>query len=154
MGVIRDQEGRIYLGCFECQSPASHMHHVIPESLGGTQVIPLCEECHGKIHDHTWSGISHRIKYGQAVARANGKTWGGSRKGVPKKVSLCAYIRIHEYLALGLSVTAIARELQLSRPTIYRVKNKELVYSTSTRNGGGKVIVQPKAALDNQPSQD
>jgi hypothetical protein len=37
--------------CFECDEPALHQHHVVPESLGGTRTIPLCEACHGKVHD-------------------------------------------------------------------------------------------------------
>ena len=36
--------------CFECNAPAEHEHHVIPQSLGGTNTVPLCEDCHGKVH--------------------------------------------------------------------------------------------------------
>jgi hypothetical protein len=25
-------------------------HHVIPRSKGGTKTVPLCEDCHGKVH--------------------------------------------------------------------------------------------------------
>lgn len=37
--------------CFECGAPATERHHVVPVSLGGTKTIPLCGECHAKIHD-------------------------------------------------------------------------------------------------------
>lgn len=36
--------------CFECGNDAMHEHHVVPRSIGGTQTVPLCEECHGKVH--------------------------------------------------------------------------------------------------------
>src|SRR4051812_41253841 len=36
--------------CFECRRPAEHDHHVVPRSRGGTRTIPLCGECHGKVH--------------------------------------------------------------------------------------------------------
>lgn len=37
--------------CFECGKPTQEMHHPIPQSMGGTKVIPLCVECHDKVHD-------------------------------------------------------------------------------------------------------
>lgn len=37
--------------CFECGAPATERHHIVPHSLGGTKTIPLCGECHAKIHD-------------------------------------------------------------------------------------------------------
>ena len=38
--------------CWECgdQGPI-HNHHVVPKSLGGKRTIPLCLECHGKVHN-------------------------------------------------------------------------------------------------------
>lgn len=39
--------------CFECNSPATQLHHVVPESLGGTKTIPLCDLCHPKAHGET-----------------------------------------------------------------------------------------------------
>ena len=37
--------------CFECGEPAQVNHHVVPTVLGGTQTIPLCDDCHSKVHD-------------------------------------------------------------------------------------------------------
>lgn len=37
--------------CFECDQKAVINHHVIPEELGGTKTVPLCSDCHGKVHD-------------------------------------------------------------------------------------------------------
>jgi hypothetical protein len=40
------------LKCFECSgSGPLHDHHVVPESVGGTKTVPLCEACHGKVHN-------------------------------------------------------------------------------------------------------
>jgi DNA invertase Pin-like site-specific DNA recombinase len=65
---------------------------------------------------------SERIRAGQAVARANGKRWGGSCKGRRLKVTaeqVQAIGRLKE--DEGQKIAAIARATGLSRPTIYRV---------------------------------
>ena len=37
--------------CFECNSTSNIVnHHVIPQSLGGKNTIPLCQPCHDKVH--------------------------------------------------------------------------------------------------------
>ena len=36
--------------CFNCGKKAEHEHHVVPKSLGGLKTVPLCLECHQKIH--------------------------------------------------------------------------------------------------------
>lgn len=41
--------------CFECGAPATERRHIIPVLLGGTKTIPLCGNCHAKVH-----GISGR----------------------------------------------------------------------------------------------
>ena len=59
--------------CFECGEPSGEMHHVIPKSRGGTKTIPLCVECHCKVH-----GLKNRPEHrrltieGLAKAKANG----------------------------------------------------------------------------------
>lgn len=62
-----------------------------------------------------------RVLAGQAVARANGKTWGGSKPGVRKKVTTTQIKMIRSMKAEGESITAIAKAVGLSRPTIYDV---------------------------------
>ena len=41
--------------CFEClkelKKEELELHHVIPKSLGGTRIVPLCPECHDRAHD-------------------------------------------------------------------------------------------------------
>ena len=42
--------------CFECNNIAEHQHHVIPKVKGGNNTIPLCAECHSKVHNKTMAG--------------------------------------------------------------------------------------------------
>lgn len=50
--------------CINCGKPATTKHHVVPKSLGGndtTNLVDLCDECHGLIHKITYGcgQISH-----------------------------------------------------------------------------------------------
>jgi DNA invertase Pin-like site-specific DNA recombinase len=62
-----------------------------------------------------------RIRAGIEAAKANGKTWGGSKAGVRKKVDRTKERLIKRMRADGEKVSAIARTLGLSRPTVYDV---------------------------------
>lgn len=64
---------------------------------------------------------TERIRAGQAVARANGKQWGGSEKGRRIKVTPEQIDTIHRLRREGAKVAAIARAVGLSRPTVYSV---------------------------------
>jgi DNA invertase Pin-like site-specific DNA recombinase len=64
---------------------------------------------------------SERIVAGQAVARANGKRWGGSTKGRHVTVIDEQIESVRRLKDEGMKITAIARATGLSRPTIYRV---------------------------------
>ncbi len=62
-----------------------------------------------------------RVAAGQAVARANGKTWGGSKPGVRKKVTAAQLSAIQQLKQSGETIAAISQAVGLSRPTIYDV---------------------------------
>lgn len=62
--------------CFECGAHALHQHHVIPRSLGGTQTVPLCEACHGKVHGKDLH-ISALTRAAQTRKRAHSEYVGG-----------------------------------------------------------------------------
>jgi DNA invertase Pin-like site-specific DNA recombinase len=64
---------------------------------------------------------SERVAAGQAVARRNGKKWGGSKKGWRWKVTDDQLAAIQEMKGAGKPVAQISRIVGLSRPTIYRV---------------------------------
>ncbi len=68
---------------------------------------------------------SERIRAGQAVARANGKRWGGSQKGRRLTVTDEQVGIIRRLRDEGNRVTAIARATGLSRPTIYRLLDED-----------------------------
>jgi DNA invertase Pin-like site-specific DNA recombinase len=61
-----------------------------------------------------------RVLAGQAVARANGKRWGGSKKGRLIKVTPAQVKTIHRMKKEGDGVTEIASATGLSRPTVYK----------------------------------
>ena len=62
---------------------------------------------------------AERVLAGQARARTNGKTWGGSKKGRRLKVTDEQLRIIRRMHGEGEKITAIARTTSLSRPTIY-----------------------------------
>ena len=64
---------------------------------------------------------AERVKAGQAVAKANGKRWGGSKPGWRYKVSDDQVAAILEMVANGEKITKVARITGLSRQTVYRI---------------------------------
>jgi DNA invertase Pin-like site-specific DNA recombinase len=66
-----------------------------------------------------------RVIAGQAVARANGKRWGGSMRGRRVKVTPLQIKTIRSLKASGEPIAAIARTVGLSRPTVYSVLREE-----------------------------
>lgn len=62
-----------------------------------------------------------RIRAGQDIARRSGKTWGGSKPGIRKKVKPAQERAIRRMRDEGEKIAVIARTLNLSRPTIYSV---------------------------------
>ena len=66
--------------CFECNSTTNIVyHHVVPESLGGKNTIPLCQPCHDKVHNIKPSNISisELTKKGIQRAKHRGVKLGG-----------------------------------------------------------------------------
>jgi DNA invertase Pin-like site-specific DNA recombinase len=62
---------------------------------------------------------AERVIAGQARARAEGKTWGGSEKGRRLKVTDEQVTLIRRLRREGESVASIARATNLTRPTVY-----------------------------------
>lgn len=60
-----------------------------------------------------------RVRAGQAVARANGTTWGGRKPGTRIVMSEAKEKVVRRMKADGESVTAIAEAVGVSRPTVY-----------------------------------
>src|SRR6516165_169660 len=90
---------------FSLDSPAGRLHARILASVAEYETEIRAE----------------RVAAGQAVARKNGKKWGGSKKGWRWRVSDAQQAAILEMHGAGKPITAIARITGLSRPSIYRV---------------------------------
>jgi len=61
---------------------------------------------------------AERVKAGQAAAKARGKKWGGSRKGVWKKKTVTKIKSVLALVGQGVSKAEISRVLGISIPTI------------------------------------
>ena len=56
--------------CFECGSEEDiHLHHVVPKSLGGTKMIPLCSKCHSLVHSRDLTRSTNLIKQAHKTRR-------------------------------------------------------------------------------------
>ncbi len=91
--------------CFECASPAAHEHHVVPKALGGTRTVPLCERCHGLVHDRSMVGHKSLTLAGLARARRKGKRLGRPPVNGPSAAAVRAL------RAEGKSWAVVAAEL-------------------------------------------
>lgn len=100
--------------CFECGKPATHAHHVVPKSKGGTRTIPLCLECHSKIHGRQLVHID-LIRNGVARAKAMGK-YKGRKAGTTKAKPA----RARELRASGLTIAEVCQALGISKATAIR----------------------------------
>lgn len=92
--------------CLECSEPMDHWHHVVPFSKGGRRMIPLCNTCHGLIHDRSMLTTKALTIEAMKLRRANGERLG-------RKVSIPETTRQRIALerASGLSLAAIANGL-------------------------------------------
>ena len=90
---------------FSLASPAGRLHARILASVAEYETEVRAE----------------RVAAGQAVARRQGKRWGGSKKGWRWKVTKEQVTAIQEMKTAGKKVTAIAKVTGLSRPTIYLI---------------------------------
>ena len=75
---------------------------------------------------------AQRILAGQEAARARGLRWGGSEKGRRVKVTPELEAKVKRLMVEGRTISHIARETGVSRPTIYKILGEE---SPSTSGG-------------------
>ncbi len=92
--------------CFECGDVATEMHHVVPQSLGGTKKVPLCPTCHGKVHGMRRTDIRRLTAQGLERARARGVRLGG-----PVTIGNDVAARIVALKSEGKGLRAIAEAL-------------------------------------------
>jgi DNA invertase Pin-like site-specific DNA recombinase len=70
---------------------------------------------------------AERILAGQEAARARGVRWGGSAKGERTRVSAEQAAAVTRLRGEGKGISEIAREVGLSRPTVYRILGTEVI---------------------------
>jgi hypothetical protein len=106
--------------CFECNSTEDiHHHHVVPRSLGGTKTIPLCEKCHGKVHNMDFSflrskGLKEKRRIGIEKAKAEGKY-----KGTKKRLSDEQQQELKDMVRTGRKIAHVAKHFKITRATVY-----------------------------------
>lgn len=130
--------------CINCGDNATHYHHVVPKVLGGndtTNVVPLCDKCHGLIHSVSYQngGISHSelTKIGLQKAKENGKRVGipkGTKLTTKKSIEMKEKIKELNYNFNGsMSNEDTYKFLGISRNTFYKYR-QEIIAETSSNN--------------------
>jgi transposase-like protein len=114
--------------CLACTlNEAAHYHHILPFVDGGRTLIPVCENCHNKIHGLNFQKHSENVKKGLQKAKENGK-----RLGQPKKfIDVIPYVDLYHQ---GLSYRQIAKKLNCSVGTVCRILKENLPNSVKKKN--------------------
>ena len=101
--------------CFECGQPAQLAHHVVPKSMGGTRTIPLCHECHSKVHGVDYNAHESLTKQGLAQAAREGRTGGR-----PRALSREDVFTIAEEMQTSRNKSDICEQFDIGKATLYR----------------------------------
>ena len=107
--------------CANCGQTASQAHHVVPLILGGfdklSNLVALCEECHGKVHGTKLSNHSELTRKGLNQARERGVKLGGirpktiTRNDEAKERALAAAERLRPLLSPMVAQGASLRQM-------------------------------------------
>ena len=106
--------------CCNCGALATHKHHIVPKSLGGSDrpsnLALLCERCHGLIHQRAF--VRHQVltQAGVDKARAKGKQLGRPVSYNPDQVAMVKRLKEE-----GKSVREIGRMVGLTKSVVARV---------------------------------
>lgn len=118
--------------CFECNSTVNiHHHHVIPQVKGGTKTIPLCQECHGKVHgDHmlkiqklTWISRQRKVKENleKGLPSGLGRPHNTSET-IEQFLNKPLNVEIKRMVLEGHKVKDITKLLSVSNKTVVKVR--------------------------------
>ena len=112
--------------CFECGKTDCDIdyHHVVPYIKGGNQTVPLCLECHGKVHG--LDKVKHKQLQREGIERAKkmGRYKGRScnTKETPEQfLSKDKNVEIINRVLEGQTYSQINEEMGCSRTTIVKV---------------------------------
>lgn len=113
--------------CFECGADKNiHQHHVVPQIRGGTKTIPLCGNCHGKVHGKNFGLEWKRLQMeGIQRAMARGQYGGrkiGTKESVEKFINKPKSKKIMNDLRNGHTIANITSMRNCSSSTVLKVK--------------------------------
>ena len=123
---------KLELSCANCGGVSEHLHHIVPLIKGGTNndsnIIQLCNKCHGLVHDRDWTNHKKATKEGLERAKANGKQLGrvdGSKFETKKaKDNKAKIIKLSKSFNGTLKDTEVLELLNIDRGTYYRYKKQ------------------------------
>ena len=115
--------------CQYCGGDTEHVHHLIPIAVGGdnreNNLIPLCLECHGKIHNKDFSNWKELQRIGIEKAKAAGK-FKGRKQLIVNETKY--YELKNKYEQTEINKTQFAELLGVSRPTLNKILSNEKQY--------------------------
>jgi len=113
--------------CFECGSNNSiEYHHVVPYIKGGTKTIPLCIECHSKVHGIDFVKARELKKIGIQRAKENGVVFGrrvGVKEPIEKWLAKESTQKIIPLLKQGVSYVKISKIVGCSISKVQKVSD-------------------------------
>ena len=118
---LKDKPGDV---CVNCESSINiQYHHIVPLSLGGTNniknIVPLCEECHSKIHNQ--KNIHWRQLQKEGI-RALKERNGGKGIGRPKITIPAGFEEVYNnWKAREITEKVAMEQLGLKRTTFYKL---------------------------------
>ena len=113
--------------CFECGNNENiHMHHVVPQVLGGARTLPLCDKCHGKVHGIKTLHWQKLAQEGRKKYSENGGVFGrphGSSESIEVFFNKPKTLEVRKCLLNGMSVRKTSEHTECSTKTVMKVKN-------------------------------
>lgn len=111
--------------CGNCGAVGSHVHHIIPLSLGGTNklsnLVTLCDVCHGVVHGKDFYNWKTLQKKGIERAKKLGKYKGGKKRiDMPNNFEE-VYKR---WKAGNITSSEAMKETKLKKTTFYAMVKK------------------------------
>jgi hypothetical protein len=124
--------------CFECGSNNNiHQHHVVPRTLGGVRTIPLCGDCHGKVHGKNFGLEWKRLQMEgiRKIKENQPEKYSGRKQNSKESNSdfLKKHSKIIPYLKKGMIVKEIQKDIKISANTVTKVK-KIMKIESSQKN--------------------
>ena len=117
--------------CCNCQIDKNKQiifHHIVPLSIVGqdvlSNIVPICNDCHQLLHHNTnkIGNFEHSklVKAGMQKAKENGVRIGRKTVEINDLPSVFTDIYYPKIKSKTISIAQAARELEMSRTTIYK----------------------------------